>query len=312
MTKKKKVKDASIDNLSGPEKAAVFLLTLGEDFTSKVFQRLDEEELKVVGRQMAKMDHVDQEDITALLNEFKGDSGASDLFLSGDDMLENALKTALNSDKASAILDEIRSDWKLTLFQKARKLEPKVLVNFLRNEHPQTVALVLAVLEHSQAASVLSELKEDTQVEVVMRMAELDKVSPEILVDVDRVLQEELLSVEGMEGQKLGGVEAVAEILNNADRALEASVLEGVEEQRESLAEEIRKLMFVFEDLVNVDDRGVMAILKEVSTDDLKLALRTASEELKELIFRNMSSRAVEMLKEDMEIMGPVRLKDVE
>lgn len=312
MAKKKKGKDALIDNLSGPEKAAVFLLTLGEDFTSKVFKRLDEEELKVVGRQMAKMDHVDQEDITALLNEFKGDSGESDLFLSGDSMLENALKTALNNDKASAIMEEIRSDWKLTLFQKARKLEPKVLVNFLRNEHPQTVALVLAVLEHSQAASVLSELKEDTQVEVVMRMSELDKVSPEILVDVDRVLQEELLSVEGMEGQKLGGVEAVAEILNNADRALEASILEGVEEQRESLAEEIRKLMFVFEDLVNVDDRGIMAVLKEVSTDDLKLALRTASEELKDLIFRNMSSRAVEMFKEDMEIMGPVRLRDVE
>ncbi|MEA2085281.1 MAG: flagellar motor switch protein FliG [Thermodesulfobacteriota bacterium] len=312
MAIKKKGKDASVDNLTGPEKAAVFLLTLGEDFTSKVFQRLDEEELKVVGRQMSKMDRVDKEDITALLNEFKGDSGEADLFLSGDDMLENALKTALNSDKATAILDEIRSDWKLTLFQKARKLEPKVLVNFLRNEHPQTVALVLAVLEHSQAASVLAELKEETQVEVVMRMAELDKVSPEILVDVDRVLQEELLSVEGMEGQKLGGVEAVAEILNSADRALEASVLEGVEEQRESLAEEIRKLMFVFEDIVNVDDRGIMAILKEVSTDDLKLALRTASEELKELIFRNMSSRAVEMLKEDMEIMGPVRLKDVE
>jgi flagellar motor switch protein FliG len=312
MAKKQTGKDVSVDNLTGPEKAAVFLLTLGEDFTSKVFQRLDEGELKVVGRQMAKMDHVDQEDITALLNEFKGDSGERDLFLSGDDMLENALKTALNSDKANAILDEIRSDWKLTLFQKARKLDPKVLVNFLRNEHPQTVALVLAVLEHSQAASVLAELKEETQVEVVMRMAELDKVSPEILVDVDRVLQEELLSVEGMEGQKLGGVEAVAEILNNADRALEASVLEGVEEQRETLAEEIRKLMFVFEDLVNVDDRGIMAILKEVSTDDLKLSLRTASDELKELVFRNMSSRAVEMLKEDMEIMGPVRLKDVE
>lgn len=312
MATKQTGKDVSADNLTGPEKAAVFLLTLGEDFTSKVFQRLEEEELKVVGRQMAKMDHVDQEDITALLNEFRGDSGEGDLFLSGDDMLENALKTALNSDKANAILDEIRSDWKLTLFQKARKLDPKVLVNFLKNEHPQTVALVLAVLEHSQAASILAELKEETQVEVVMRMAELDKVSPEILVDVDRVLQEELLSVEGMEGQKLGGVEAVAEILNNADRALEASVLEGVEEQRETLAEEIRKLMFVFEDLVNVDDRGIMAILKEVSTDDLKLSLRTASDELKELVFRNMSSRAVEMLKEDMEIMGPVRLKDVE
>jgi flagellar motor switch protein FliG len=171
---------------------------------------------------------------------------------------------------------------------------------------------VLAVLEHTQAAAILAELKEEMQVEVVMRMAELDKVSPEILVDIDRVLQEELLSVEGMEGQRLGGVEAVAEILNNADRALEAQVLEGVEEQRESLAEEIRRLMFVFEDLMGVDDRGIMSILKEVSTDDLKLALKTASEELQDKIFGNMSSRAVEMLKEDMEIMGPTRLKDVE
>lgn len=145
-----------------------------------------------------------------------------------------------------------------------------------------------------------------------MRMAELDKVSPEILVEIDRVLQEELLSVEGMEGQRLGGVETVAEILNNADRGLEAQILEGIEEQRESLAEEIRRLMFVFEDLFGVDDRGIMAILKEVSTDDLKLALKTASEELKEKIFGNMSQRAVEMLKEDMEIMGPTRIKDVE
>jgi len=143
-------------------------------------------------------------------------------------------------------------------------------------------------------------------------MSELDKVSPEILVDVDRVLQEELLSMEGLEGQRLGGVETVAEILNNVDRAMEASILEGVEEQRESLADEIRKLMFVFEDLYEVDDRGIMAILKEVSTDDLKLALKTASEDLREKIFKNMSSRAVEMLKEDMEIMGPVRVRDVE
>ncbi len=143
-------------------------------------------------------------------------------------------------------------------------------------------------------------------------MAELDKVSPEILVEIDRVLQEELIAMEGMEGQRLGGVEMVAEILNNADRALESAVLEGIEEQQEELAEEIRRLMFVFEDLINVDDRGIMAILKEVSTDDLKLALRTASDELKEKIFKNMSSRAVEMLKEDMEIMGPVRVKDVE
>ncbi len=301
-----------MDNLSGAEKAAIFLLTLGEDFTTEVFKRLDMDEIKMVGRQMSKMDKVDKEDIAALLREFKTDSGGEEIYLSGDDMMETALKRALQSDKANEILNDIRSDWRLTLFQKARKLEPKILVNFLRNEHPQTVALVLAVLEHGQAAAILAELKEETQIEVVMRMAELDKVSPEILVDVDRVLQDELLSVEGLEGQRLGGVEAVAEILNNADRGLEAQVLEGIEEQRESLAEDIRRLMFVFEDLLGVDDRGIMSILKEVSTDDLKLALKTASDELKGKIFKNMSSRAVEMLKEDMEIMGPTRVKDVE
>jgi len=300
------------ESLTGPEKAAVFLLTVGEEFASQVFQRLDPEDIKNVGRQMARIDKVDKEDLTALVNEFKADTGDTDIFLSGNEMLEGALKRALSSDKASEILEEIRSDWKLTLFQKARKLEPKVLVNFLRNEHPQTVALVLSVLEPVQSAQILMEFNEDVQVEVMMRMAELDKVSPEILVDVDRVLQDELLSVEGMEGQRLGGVEAVAEILNNADRGLEASILEGIEEQRENLADEIRRLMFVFEDLLSVDDRGIQAILKEVSTDDLKLALKLASDELKEKIFSCMSSRAVEMLKEDMEIMGPTRVKDVE
>lgn len=288
------------------------MLTVGEDFSAEVFKRLDPSDIKLVGRQMAKVDKVDKEDVKALLNEFKSDTGEQDLFLSGNELLEGALKRALQGDKATEILEEIRSDWKLTLFQKARKLEPKVLVNFLRNEHPQTVALVLAVLDHAQASQILAELSEDVQIEVVMRMAELDKVSPEILVDIDRVLQDELLSVEGMEGQRLGGVETVAEILNNADRALEASVLEGVEEQREALADEIRRLMFVFEDLMGVDDRGIQAILKEVSTDDLKIALKIASDELSEKIFSCMSSRAVEMLKEDMEIMGPTRVKDVE
>ncbi len=310
---KGKGKEGSADNLTGPEKAAIFLLTLGEEFASQVFSRLEEDDIKLVGRQMSKVDHVEKEDVAALLSEFKSESGGSaDLYLSGEGMLEQALRRSVKADRASEILEDIRSDWKLTLFTKARKLDPKVFVNFLRNEHPQTIALVLSVLNPMQAAEILGELKEDVQVEVIMRMAELDKVSPEILVDLDRVLQDELLAVEGVEGQRLGGVEAVAEILNSVDRAVEATIMEGVEEQRESLADEIRKLMFVFEDLQGVDDRGIMAILKEVSTDDLKLALKTASDELKDKIFKNMSSRAVEMLKEDMEIMGPVRVKDVE
>src|SRR3989339_1546735 len=236
MSKKKE----SGESLTGPEKAAVFLLTVGEEFASQVFQRLEPDDIKQVGRQMARIDKVDKADLTALVNEFKSDSGDSDIFLSGNELLESALRRAMTGDKATQLLDEIRSDWKLTLFQKARKIEPKVLVNFLRNEHPQTIALVLAVLEKSQAAEILKDLKEEVQIEGIMRMAELDKVSPEILVDLDRVLQEELLSVHGMEGQKLGGVEAVAELLNNSDRALGALILEGIEEQRESLDEEIR------------------------------------------------------------------------
>ncbi|MDF1614664.1 flagellar motor switch protein FliG [Desulfurivibrio dismutans] len=305
-------KDVGGSNLTGPEKAAIFLLTVGEEFTSQVFKRLAPEEIKLVGRQMAKVDKIDKEELEALLQEFKSDVGGADLFLSGNDLLEHALRNALSGDKANEILEDIRSDWKLTLFQKARKLEPKILVNFLRNEHPQTVALVLSVLEPNQAAQVVAELPEATQVEVVMRMAELDKVGPEILVDVDRVLQDELLAVEGMEGQRLGGVDSVAELLNNAERAMEAAILEGVEEQNEAMAEEIRRLMFVFEDLLSVDDRGIQAILKEVSTDDLKVALKISSDELKEKIFGSMSSRAVELLKDDMEIMGPTRIKDVE
>ncbi|MEJ2690667.1 MAG: flagellar motor switch protein FliG [Deltaproteobacteria bacterium] len=313
MARKDPKKKGVPSNLTGSKKAAVFLLTLGEEFTAQVFQRLDEDEIKAIGRQMSKIDHVDKEDIKALLGEFRsGEGDDEEIYLPGDDILETALKHALNADKANAILDEIRSDWRLTLFRRARKLDPKSLVNFLRNEHPQTVALVLSALEPTQSAAILAELKEDLQIEVIMRMAELDKVSPEILVEIDRVLQEELISVESMEGQRLGGVETVAELLNNVDWSLEAAILEAVEEQSEDLAEEIRRLMFVFEDLLNVDDRGIMAILKEVSTDNLKLALRTASEELKEKIFKNMSSRAVEFLKEDMEIMGPVRVKDVE
>lgn len=308
----KQTKHASVDNLTGSEKAAIFLLTVGENFSSEVFKRLNSDDIKTIGRQMAKIDKIDKDDVKLLLNEFKSDTGEADIFLSGNDMLEGALKKALQSDQADKILSEIRSDWRLTLFQKARKLESKVLVNFLRNEHPQTVTLVLSVLDHTQSAQILAELPEEIQIEVVMRMAELDKVSPEILVDIDRVLQDELLSVEGMEGQKLGGVETVAEILNNADRAMEAAILEGVEEQRESLADEIRKLMFVFEDLLGIDDRGVQAILKEVSSDDLKLALKIASDGLQEKIFSCMSARAAEMLKEDMEVMGPTRIKDVE
>ena len=183
----------------------------------------------------------------------------------------------------------------------------------MTNEHPQTIAVIVAHLESDLAAEVVSQLPERLQTDVMFRIANLEKISPEVLGEIDKVLEEELFAVEmGDASTKVGGAKKVAEILNNVDRSLEDSLMEKIESTSEELAEEIRKLMFVFEDLMFVDNAAIITILKDVSTEELKIAFKAASEELKEKFFKNMSERAVAMLKEDIEIMGPVRLKDVE
>jgi len=215
-------------------------------------------------------------------------------------------------EQAKQIYEDIMRQLHPSTFQKLSSLEPKVIVNFLSNEHPQTIAVILAHLEPDLAAEILSELNEKLQSDVMLRIANLEKISPEIVAEIDRVLEEELFSVEMSDATKVGGAEKVAEILNNLDRTLEDALLEQIEETSQDLAEEIKKLMFKFEDLLQVDDSAIVAILKEISTDELKLALKAASEELRAKFFNNMSERAAQMLKEDLEVMGPVRLKDVE
>jgi len=222
------------------------------------------------------------------------------------------LSKAMVGEKAKALLEEIEEEGKWNLFQKVRRLDPRTIANFIRNEHPQTIAIILAYLESGQTAAVLEELPLALQTEVVCRMTELGNVPPAILEEIDQTLQGEISMLEGAESRQVGGVRIVAEILNQMDSSMESAILKGIEEQRQGLAEEIRQLMFVFEDLLKVDDRGIMAILKEVSNENLQLAMKTASEELKEKIFKNMSERAAQMMKEDLEVMGPVRLKDVE
>jgi flagellar motor switch protein FliG len=226
--------------------------------------------------------------------------------------IKNILTKAVEEGKAKTLLEEMQEEGKWNLFQKIRRLDPKTIANFIKNEHPQTISIILAHLDPAQSAAILEDLPSPLQTEVVYRIAELGKVPPGILGEIDQVLQEEISLVENMEGRKVGGIRSVAEILNQVEGSTETSILNGIEEQKQGLADEIRKLMFVFEDLLQVDDRGIMAILKEVTNEVLQVALKTASEELKEKIFKNMSERAAQMMKEDLEVMAPVRLKDVE
>ncbi|MFH1147171.1 MAG: flagellar motor switch protein FliG [Pseudomonadota bacterium] len=305
--------------LSGPQKAAVLLLSLGEDFTSEVFKRLADDEIKEVARNMTKAGPVPSEIVDDLLTEFQGfaSSGAGKqkgISLDGGEFVKKALNHAMKGERAASIMEEIEQEWKLNFFQKLRKMDGRTIANFIKNEHPQTVALIVAHLDQALAAGILMELPENVQADILMRIATLEKVSPEVIEEIDKALQEELAMIGGgVEGtHSVGGVQTAAEILNATNRVTEAAILEQIEEQRQDLADEIRKRMFVFEDLLQVDDRGIMSVLKEVSSEELKLALRMCSEDMKEKVFRNMSARAAEMLKEDLEIAGPARLRDVE
>lgn len=302
--------------LSGPQKAAVFLLAMGEAFTAEVFKRLKDEEVKEVAKHMTKAGSIPADVVEDLVTEFQGYAASGSIkgvSVDGEEFVKKALNQAMKGDKAQSILEEIHQEWKLNFFQKLRKLDGKTISNFIKNEHPQTIALILAHLDQSLAAGIIMELAENIQADILMRIAMLEKVSPEVIEEIDKALQEELAAIGGVEGQhSVGGIQTAAEILNQTNRVTESAILEQIEEQRQDIAEEIRKRMFVFEDLMAVDDRSIMAILKEVSSEELKLALRTASEELKDKFFRSMSARAAEMLKEDLEIAGPARLRDVE
>jgi flagellar motor switch protein FliG len=218
----------------------------------------------------------------------------------------------MDGGKAQMIIEEIQEVGKWNLFQKIRRLDSRTVANFIRNEHPQTIAIILAHLDTSQTADIMEELPAPLQADVIHRIAELENIPPGIVEEIDQALQEEISMIKSFEGQQKGGIRLVAEILNQMDSSMEGTILKNIEEQKQGLAEEIRKLMFVFEDLSQVDDHSIMAILKEVNNENLMMAMKTASEELKEKLFKNMSERAAQMMKEDLEVMGPARLKDVE
>jgi flagellar motor switch protein FliG len=304
------------EKLSGPQKAAMLLLSLGEELTSQIIRQLNEEEIKKLGSHISQINFIGPKALEGIFSEFSDLISVDRPLLLGPEgasrFLKNVVNKAIPGEKARSLIEEIEEQGKWNLFQKIKKYDSKTIANFIRNEHPQTIAIILSHLEAGQAAGILAELSIHLQTEVVYRMAELENVSPEIVEEIDLALQKEVAAVKSFEGQRVGGIRPVAEILNQMDSTVEGNILKGIEEYRQGLADEIRQLMFVFDDLVDVDDRGIMAILKEVNNEELLLAMKTSSDELKEKIFRNMSERAAQMMKEDLEVMGPVRLKDVE
>lgn len=305
------------EKISGPQKAAIFLYAIGEELASEIVKKLDEDEIKRLGGSMSKVSAVTSKTVDSIFTEFTDMAASGNRFLAigqarGNQFIKSVLTKAVEGGKAQSLLEEIEEQGKWNLFAKIKRLEPKTLANFIKGEHPQTIAIILAHLESNVAAAVMAILPAPLQADVIYRIAELDNVPPGILEEIDQVLQEEISMLENVEGRKVGGIRSVAEILNQMDTATEGAILKGMEEQKQGLADEIRKFMFVFEDLLQVDDRGIMAILKEVSNEVLQLALKTSSEELKTKVFKNMSERAALMMKEDLEVMGPVRLKDVE
>jgi flagellar motor switch protein FliG len=304
------------DKFTGPQKAAIFLLGLGEEVASEIIKRLSEDEIKRIGGSFAKIPSVAPKALENIFTEFNDLANSARPIQIGQDGGSKFMKTILNKaveeSKANTILDEIQEEGKWNLFQKIRRLDPRTVSNFIHKEHPQTIAIILAHLDPGQAAAIMEEFPQPLQTDVIYRMAELDNVSPGVVEEIDQALQEDISLVKSFDGQEIGGVRAVAEILNQMDTTQESAILKGLEEQKQGLADDIRKLMFVFEDLSGVDDRAIMAILKEVNNDNLMMALKTATEGLKEKIFKNMSERAGQMLREDLEVMGPARLKDVE
>lgn len=302
-----------IEGLIGPRKAALFLMIMGEEFTSKVFQNLDEGEVKMLGEHMAQIQKVDPNMVSSILQEFVQvfkDSKVTGL--NGKEFLEKTVSMAFDSRKADDLLEDLFSKRGTGSFEKLASLSPQVLASLLASEHPQTIALLLVHMKYQHAAEVIQALPERAQGEVVMRIADLEAVPHEIVAEIQGVLEEQLSSISKAADETLGGIQTAAEILNHLDHKTESAILEKIEGERGDMAEEIRQSMFVFEDLSQLDDRSVRGLLKEISNDELILSLRTASEELKEKVFKNVSQRAGQMIKEDMEVLGPVKLRDVE
>ena len=301
-------------SLSGEEKAAVLLMSLGADLSSKVLKHgFTDDEIERITGVITDMDRIPADVTDKVINEFFQLREARAYVISGGlDYAKELLEKTVGPVKTAEILEKITQSLRQIPFQNLRKSDPKQLVGFIRDEHPQTVAFIVAHLKPEQSAVVLSELPPEAQADVARRVAILDRTSPEVAKEVEKVLERKLSTVVSSEETVTGGVKSLVNILNKVDRATEKTIFEQLEKTDPDLAEEVRRMMFIFEDIVKLHDVSIQKVLREVDTKDLALAMRGANPEVNNRIFKNMSKRASEMLKEEIEYMGPVRLRDVE
>ena len=307
----KKPKD--FKNLNGRQKAAIFLVSLGSELSAEIFKHLREDEIETLTFEIARLDQIDAEFKDAILEEFQEMMTAQNFITSGGiDYARELLEKSLGSQKAIDIINRLTSSLQVRPFDFIRRTDPAHLLNFIQQEHPQTIALILAYLDPGKASVILQNLPVEIQSDVARRIATMDRTSPDVLREVERVLEKKLSTLSSEDYTAAGGVESIVEILNLVDRSSEKSIIESLEEDDAELAEEIKKRMFVFEDIVLLDDRSIQRVLREVDSQELTKALKSVDVEVQDKVFKNMSKRSAAMLKEDMEFMGPVRLKDVE
>lgn len=303
----------SRQEITGKQKAAILMISLGSEVSANVMKFMREDEIEELTMEIANLKRISTDMKDQVAEEFLQICIAQEYIVSGGiDYAKEILEKALGAQKAKDIIGKLTASLQIRPFDFARKTEPGQLLNFIQNEHPQTIALVMAYLRPEQAAIILSALPPLQQVEVAKRIATMDRTSPEVLREVELVLEKKLSSFVMQDFTIAGGIEPIVGILNRVDRGTEKTILEALGDEDPELADEIKSRMFVFEDILLLDNRSVQRFLKEVDIKDLSLALKTSSEEVKGLVARNMSKRAAEMLKEDMDLIGPVRLRDVE
>jgi flagellar motor switch protein FliG len=306
-------KSANIGHIPGPVKAAIVMVALGTDASSKVFKILDEADIERLSTEIARLENISQDIREAVLEEFHTLALAHQYISQGGlDYARQVLEAALGPSKASEILEKVQQKIRTTGFNLLESIDPKQLVDYINKEHPQTIAILLAHMSPPSAAAIVSALPQLVQIDVATRVATMESISPDTLTQIEEVLVTQIKSLFGGDVSKIGGVKAVAEILNSVDRGTEKNIIGNLERENPELATEIKKLMFVFDDVQLLDDRSMQRLLKEIDMKELGMALKGASEELQEKFFKNMSSRASGMIKEDMQFMGPIRLKDVE
>ena len=301
------------DSISGVQKAAILLIALGPERSAMIFKHLKEEEIEELTLEIANTRSVTPAVKDEIIDEFYEICLAQQYIAEGGiAYAKELLEKSFGSERALDVIGKLTASLQVKPFEFARKTDASQLLNFIQDEHPQTVALVLSYLPASQAALIISAFPPDKQADVAKRIATMDRTSPDVVKQVEKVLESKLASLVNQDYTIIGGVDAVVDILNTVDRGTEKHIMETLEIEEPELADEIRKKMFVFEDILLLDDRAIQRVLREVDNNDLALSLKSANEQVQTAIFNNLSKRLAVMIKEDMDFMGPVRMKDVE